>query len=126
MTASEAKASRIALATKMLSYVDFAHGNERELSLFTGQDSGRDAAASLIDFGAGAVILHRGKAGSAALSADGTWTEAPALPIDRVVCETGTGDVYNAAFMIFAALPLGEERLARSNQIAADHITRPS
>jgi sugar/nucleoside kinase (ribokinase family) len=114
-------AVRISLATRMLPYVSTVQSNESELALFTGLARPRDACAWLRDHGCGEVIVHRGARGAAAFTAAGDWIEVPATPVTEVVCETGTGDVFTAAYMLLDAVPL-PERLQACCRIAAEHL----
>jgi sugar/nucleoside kinase (ribokinase family) len=111
---------RIAAVAKLLPHVTFVHGNERELSFFTGRPELNDSIAALLDAGAETVIVHRGPNGSAAASRD-AWIEAPACQVARVVSETGTGDVFTAAFLLLGKTDL-PERLRQCNRIAAQHL----
>ena len=112
--------SRIESLRTALAHVTWVHGNERELLFFTGAREIRDAAQRLLDQGAGGVIIHRGARGSAALSG-GVWTEIPALPVGRIVSETGSGDVFTAAFLCGVGRPL-PELLEECSRRAADHL----
>ena len=114
-------AHRITLASAMLPYVSFVHVNERELSIFTSREDLQDAVDALLDQGVQTVILHRGPGGSAAVTQGMNWIEAPAVPVSHIACETGTGDVFSAAFMILESLPL-HDRLVASNQVAARYL----
>ncbi len=67
------------------------------------------------------MIIHLGEKGAAAFTADGVWVEAPAMPVKEVVSETGTGDVFSAAYMLLSELPL-DERLAQCCRAAAQHL----
>jgi sugar/nucleoside kinase (ribokinase family) len=49
------------------------------------------------------------------------WIDVPAVPVERIVTETGTGDVFTAAFLLAADLPL-EERLRECASAAARHL----
>ncbi len=46
----------------------------------------------LMEWGVGAVIVHRGARGCAAVSPAG-WVEVPAVPVTRIVSETGRGSI---------------------------------
>lgn len=118
---SGAIASRIATLAGVLPHVSFAHGNERELCRFSGQDDVAKASKWILERGAGAVILHRGPRGCAAFTRDGHPIEVPARPVARAVCETGTGDVFTAAFLLLSALSL-RDRLEACAEIAARHL----
>jgi sugar/nucleoside kinase (ribokinase family) len=112
--------TRISQLRSTLSHVSFVHGNERELSFFAGTRSAREAARRLLDWGAGAVIVHRGPQGCAAATPSG-WLEVPAVPVAKIVSETGTGDVFTAAFLLTADLPLAA-RLHECAAAAARHM----
>ena len=86
--------ARINAVRATLPSVSYVHGNERELMFFTGAATIQDAARTLIDTGAGAVIIHRGERGSAALCG-GAWTEVPAAPLSRIISETGSGGDFH-------------------------------
>ncbi len=114
-------AERIEQARGTLPYVSSAHGNESELTRFAGRSAVKDSCRFLQDHGCGEVIVHRGQRGAAALTVDGEWVEVPATPVKAVVSETGTGDVFSAAFMLLRELPL-DERLMLCCRIAAQHL----
>ena len=111
---------RIAALRSTLAQVSFVHGNERELAFFTGARSVRESAARLMEWGAGAVIVHRGPRGCSAATAGG-WLDVPAEPVTDIVTETGTGDVFTAAFLLTPGLPL-DERLRECAAAAARHL----
>ena len=111
---------RISWLKSALPYLSFVHGNERELAFFVGVPSAEQSARLLMEWGAGAVIVHRGAQGCAAATTAG-WIEVPAAPIVRIVNEVGTGDVFTAAFLLTADLPL-EERLHACTAAAAKHM----
>ncbi|MCY3017920.1 MAG: carbohydrate kinase family protein [Planctomycetota bacterium] len=112
---------RKAQVVDILPHVSWAHGNQRELALFTGESDAPDACRFLVDRGCGGVIVHRGARGAAAFTAREGWLEVPATPVTKVVCETGPGDVFSAAFMLLDGLPL-RERLQECARIAAAHL----
>ncbi len=103
-----------------LPWVTFVHGNERELAVFTGGTSTAESVRLLRSWGAQAVVVHRGANGCAAATAEG-WIEVAALPVTRMVNETGTGDVFTAAFLLAEGLPL-QERLRAGASAAARHL----
>ena len=111
---------RIAALRDALPDVSYVHGNERELAFFTGIDDMKAGAHLLRTWGAGAVIIHRGAQGCAALTPEG-WCEVPACPVTRIVTETGTGDIFTAVFLLHGELPL-EERLRQCAMHAAQHL----
>jgi sugar/nucleoside kinase (ribokinase family) len=120
-TSESRLALRKAQIAGVLPYVTWAHGNERELGIFSGQDNTLDACKYLLDNGARGVIVHRGPKGAAALDREIGWVEVPPTNVDKVLCETGAGDVFSAAFMLLNGLPL-PERLAECGRIAARHL----
>ena len=111
---------RIAALRDALPDVSYVHGNERELGFFTGADDMREGAQLLREWGAEAVVIHRGAQGCAALTPEG-WCEVPANPVTRIVTETGTGDVFTSAFLLRGELPLAE-RLRQCALTAAQHL----
>jgi sugar/nucleoside kinase (ribokinase family) len=111
---------RISLLKPALASVSFVHGNERELALFTGAQSAEGSARRLLDWGAGAVIVHRGAKGCAAATS-AAWIDVPAVPVTRIFSEAGTGDVFTAAFLLTAHLPM-EERLRECAAAASRHL----
>jgi sugar/nucleoside kinase (ribokinase family) len=118
--AAPAVAARIDALGAALAHVTWVHGNERELLFFTGASEIRDAARRLLDLGAGGVIVHRGPRGCAALEA-GEWIEVPARPVARIASETGTGDVFTAAFLCGQGTPL-PALLEECGRRAAEHL----
>lgn len=120
-TDSRAIASRIEAMAGVLPHVSFAHGNERELCRFSGQDDVPNAVKWILAHGAGAVILHRGPRGCAAFTRDQQAIEVPPRPVARTICETGTGDVFTAAFLLTEELSL-RDRLNACAEIAARHL----
>lgn len=109
------------LLAKTLPLVDWAHGNELELQNFTGCSSLEECCEWLIAHGCGGVIIHRGEEGAAYATNKTGLVKIPAVRVDSVVCETGTGDVFTAAFFVHASLPM-EERLARCCEAASRHL----
>jgi sugar/nucleoside kinase (ribokinase family) len=105
----------------VLPHVSWIHGNERELALFAERDGTQAACRFITERGCGGVIVHRGPKGAAVFSAKDGWLEVPAVPVKNVICETGPGDVFSAAFMLLSELPL-RERLAECARIAAAHL----
>jgi sugar/nucleoside kinase (ribokinase family) len=114
-------APRLAAVANVLPHVTYAHGNEREICRFAGNQEIAQAVRWILDRGAGTVILHRGPKGCAAFTANGERLEVPARPVARVVSETGTGDVFSAAFLLLPQLPL-QQRLEMCAEVAARHL----
>lgn len=118
---ASAIAPRLAAVADMLPHVTYAHGNEREICRFTGEQAIAGAVRWIFDRGTDAVIIHRGPRGCAAYTANGGRIEVPARRLDRVVSETGTGDVFTAAFLLLPYLSL-TQRLEMCAEIAARHL----
>jgi sugar/nucleoside kinase (ribokinase family) len=111
---------RIDAVAKILNQITYVHGNERELMFFTDRKTIREAAQVLSERGARTVIVHRGARGSAALW-EGEWIEVPAVTVSRIVSETGSGDVFTAAFIINSGLAIAD-RLAKASEVASQHL----
>jgi sugar/nucleoside kinase (ribokinase family) len=111
---------RLAAMAEVLPQVDELHGNARELGFFSGRSDWPAAAAWCLERGAGAVVMHLGAAGSAAVTASGVVRVA-AEPVASVVGETGSGDVFTAAVLAGAGRDW-PARLAAGNAAAARHL----
>jgi sugar/nucleoside kinase (ribokinase family) len=105
----------------LLPWVDYVHGNEQELMIFTEASDVPAACRALTDRGAGHVICHCGAHGSACFTAADGWVPIPATPVRGVVCATGCGDVFSAAFLLLPDRPMSE-RLRECGRIAAGHL----
>jgi sugar/nucleoside kinase (ribokinase family) len=112
---------RIDAVTRLLPVVTFAHGNQRELCFFSGADTLETAAQWFLDRGCENVIAHLGPGGSAAFSS-GKCVRVPAVSVDQIISEAGTGDVFTAAFLQRKGMDL-PRRFAESNTAAADHLS---
>jgi sugar/nucleoside kinase (ribokinase family) len=115
-------ASRIGCVRRILPYVNYAHGNVRELAYFTGCDRTLEACRTITEQGCGNVVVHRGAAGAAQFNEAEGWTEVPAVPVSAVTNPTGCGDVFCAAHMLHRHLPV-HDRLAVSAAIASSHLS---
>ena len=111
---------RIDAVRAIMPLTSYVHGNERELLRFCGSRTVDRAVYSLVERGAGAVIVHRGARGCAAF-ANGTWIECPPARVRRIVSDTGSGDVFTAAFLLHGSLPL-KSRLRQASRAAAAHL----
>lgn len=108
---------------KLLPLVNCVHGNVRELSEFTGRATIADACRSLFDDGCDEVIVHNGERGAMSVQRGGqTLIEIPAVPISKVICSTGSGDVFCAAHLLLRSLP-AVERLQKACAVAAAHLS---
>ncbi len=118
---------RVAAVLAALPFTDTFFGDEVEICGVAGRRDPIDAAARLLDLGAGEVVLHRAGRGSAFV-AEGKHVEAPAFSVS-IDNPTGCGDVFNAGF-VYARLSRATpaEALALGNACAALHLadrTRP-
>lgn len=116
------RARREALRS-VLPWVDFVHGNERELCVFTGAEEADAAAARLLSDGAGAVILHLGARGAGYVSRTES-VRVPSAPVTCRVNATGTGDLLSVCVMLLGArLEMSwREKLAVANGVVAEYI----
>jgi sugar/nucleoside kinase (ribokinase family) len=108
---------------RVLPLVDLAHGNVRELSEFTGEQTLDASLGRLLEWGVGAVCVHLGAQGAGYFS-QGECIVEPAVPVARHVVATGTGDVLSACLMLLhhradCAMP---EKLRLANRIVAEFI----
>ncbi len=113
---------RIAAVTRLLPLLTYVHGNDRELRFFANAGSLDDAAKWFMAHGAEKLIVHLGPGGSTAHTVGGAAIHVPAAPIDRVVTETGTGDVFTAAFLLRDGMEM-RQRLVECNAVAAAHLS---
>ena len=111
---------RIEAVIEALPLVNYVHGNEREILFFSGRETINEAVGFLAERGVGAAIVHRGSRGSAAFAHD-AWTEVPPAPVHRIVSDTGSGDVFTAAFLIHGGMSL-PDRLREAGLAAANHL----
>jgi sugar/nucleoside kinase (ribokinase family) len=116
-------AERKQAVRKLLPYVGLAHGNARELNKFADSTNLETTLRRLEDWGVEAVIVHLGAEGAGYFRRGQFWTE-PAVPADRQVNTTGTGDVMSVCMMLAdedESISIGE-RLRLANRIASDFI----
>jgi sugar/nucleoside kinase (ribokinase family) len=107
---------------QVLPLVNYVHGNVSELSEFTGYRSVSDICKSLFDDGCVEIVVHNGKHGAMSIRRGIPAIEAPALPVPKVICSTGSGDVFCAAHMLLSRLPT-VERLQQACAVAAKHLS---
>jgi sugar/nucleoside kinase (ribokinase family) len=115
-------AERKAQLLGILPWIACAQGNRRELCYFTGKEAILDACDLLLRHGCAEVVVHRGRDGAMSVARDHDPVEAPATPVSRIVCSTGPGDVFSAAYMLLRELPV-DERLRQSCAAAAAHLS---
>jgi 5-dehydro-2-deoxygluconokinase len=106
---------------QLLPLVDYVHGNEQELTIFAETNDAAAACRALTDWGAGQVICHCGAAGSAWFRPADGWVPVSPTPVERIVCATGCGDVFSAAFLLLPGRPMSE-RLRECGRIAAGQL----
>src|SRR5204862_306387 len=80
-----------------------------------------EAALRILELGAGEVVIHRGKRGSARIASDGvTKMRAFSVPVEN---PTGCGDVFNAAYVYARLLDDSVSAALRfANAASALHI----
>lgn len=90
------------LLRNILSLVDMAHGNVRELCEFSDASDLNTALKLVSAWGAGSVVVHLGRKGAGFYS-DGELVVEPANQARRAVHSTGTGDVLSICMILLAA-----------------------
>ncbi len=116
-------ASRKQAVRDVLSLVDVAHGNVRELMEFADAPDLDAALKRLTDWGAGAVVVHLGERG-AGYFANGELVVEPPAPVRAQVNTTGTGDVLSVCMMLLhrrTDIPV-RERLRLANAIVGEFM----
>lgn len=93
---------------RLMPEVDYFLPNDQQLRNLTGVEDLDAAARSVLDAGAGTVVVSCGPDGCLLVTADGT-TPVPAIPPGTVVDTTGCGDASSAGFLI--GVLLGWSRL---------------
>ena len=108
---------------RVLSLVDLAHGNIRELCALTDTSTLPEALSKLTALGVGAVVVHLGAEG-AGYYAEGRLVTAHPAPVRQRVAATGTGDVLSVCMMLLhhrVELPV-LDRLRLANEVVAEFI----
>jgi sugar/nucleoside kinase (ribokinase family) len=108
---------------RVLPLVDLVHGNARELNIFADSPDVDTTLKRLADWGAGAVVLHKGAQG-AGYYRGGELIVEPSAPIRRQAHATGSGDLLSVCMMLLherSDIPIAE-RLRLANRIVADYI----
>jgi sugar/nucleoside kinase (ribokinase family) len=121
--AAEKIQSRKEAVRAALPWVDLAHGNVRELMEFADAESLDEALKRLIDWGAGAVVVHLGDRGAGYFH-EGKLVIEPPSPVGARVNATGTGDVLSVCMMLLhhrTEIALSD-RLRAANAIVAQFI----
>jgi len=106
----------------VLPLVDLAHGNIRELNEFAGAQHLDATLRRIVDWGAGAIVVHMGAAGAGYFDGRALIVEAGA-PAARQINTTGTGDVLSVCMMLQhrQAIPV-RDKLRLANTIVARYI----
>lgn len=107
----------------VLSFVNLAHGNVRELTEFADAPDLETALKSLAAWGVEAVVVHMGAKG-AGYWHQGSLVVEPPAPVTSHVNTTGTGDVLSVCMMLLhhcEEMAIAE-RLRRANALVADFI----
>jgi sugar/nucleoside kinase (ribokinase family) len=108
---------------EVLPLVSLAHGNVRELKEFTEAPDLDMALRRLVDWGAGAVVVHLGAQG-AGYYKDGALTVEPPAPVSAQINTTGTGDVLSVCMMLLHhRVDMGaSEKLRAANAVVAQFM----
>lgn len=107
----------------LLPHVDVFLPNEVEALAISGRAEVHEAARSLVDAGAGAVIVKRGSRGSLYVDRSRV-VESPAFAV-RAIDTVGAGDAFNAGVLYGLAHDLPVERLLRfANAVGAYVVQR--
>jgi sugar/nucleoside kinase (ribokinase family) len=108
---------------EVLSLIDMAHGNARELQEFTDAPSLDGALARLVEWGVKAVVVHLGTQG-AGYFANGEWIVEPPDHARNPVNSTGTGDVLSICMILLNArkdLSI-QQKLQLSNRVVREFM----
>ena len=121
--AAAAAARRKKLLRDVLSAVDLAHGNARELQEFTDSPDLDTALRKLTDWGVGAVVVHLGLRG-AGYWINGQLILEPPCEAKIRVHSTGTGDVLSICMILLhgrrdLTIP---EKLRLANAVVCEFI----
>ncbi len=104
--------------------VDLLFVNESEARTLSGRSSIEEAAAALLDSGAGRVVVKLGAQGCAVFAGDEEF-RAPAFPIE-VVDTTGAGDCFAGGYLAALARGLSHGAAARyanaAGALSASHL----
>ena len=113
----------LAKVAPLLPFTDYFMPSEEEAAALSGLADHEDIARSLLDRGAGAVILTLGAAGVMYRDQGGARIDLPAFRVD-VVCTCGCGDCFNAGFAtgLHLGLPV-EDCLALGQAASAQNAT---
>ena len=107
---------------EVLPWVDLVHGNTHELDEFAGCGELEVTLRRIVDWGAGAIVVHMGASGAGYFDGQSFAVE-PACPSARMVNTTGTGDVLSVCMMLQhrLAIPV-RDKLRLANRIVAEYM----
>jgi sugar/nucleoside kinase (ribokinase family) len=107
---------------EVLPSVDLVHGNVHELNEFAGCRELEVALRRIVDWGAGAIVVHMGAAGAGYFDGQSFIVEQ-ACPSARLVNTTGTGDVLSVCMMLQhrLAIPV-RDKLRLANRIVSEYM----
>ena len=103
--------------------MDLVHGNVRELGRFADCDDLDATLRRIMDWGAGAIVIHMGADG-AGYYARGQLIVVPAVPVRQHKNAAGSGDLLSVCMMLLHGrdeIP-PRERLRLANRIVAEFI----
>ncbi len=108
---------------RILPLADIVHGNVNELNRFADSTDLPTTLRRLVDWGAGAAVVHCGAQG-AGYYCDAQLVVEPSAAVSRHVNATGCGDLLSVCMMLLHRhdeIPIAE-RLRLANRIVADFI----
>lgn len=111
------------LIRRILPLADIVHGNVNELNRFADSTDLPTTLRRLVEWGAGAVVVHQGTQG-AGYYCDAQLVVEPSAPVRRHVNATGCGDLLSVCMMLLhrhSESPV-VQRLRLANRIVADFI----
>jgi sugar/nucleoside kinase (ribokinase family) len=100
--------------------VDLLFANDHEVCQLTGA-ADLDGALAALSPKVKTLVVTRGAAGALAVE-EGTRTDVPAVPVQKVVDTTGAGDLFAAGFLAARARGHGIERQLMTGGIAAAEV----
>lgn len=114
---------RKAAVRSVLPLVDLVHGNITELNTFSGENELSVTLHRLEEWGAGAVVVHMGSQGSGYFC-EGKLTCEPAVPAEKNINATGTGDLLSVCMMLLHSHTdlAPNAKLHLANSIVAEYI----
>ncbi len=107
----------------VLPWVALAHGNARELMMFSDAETLDTALRRITEWGAGGIVVHLGEKGAGYYSQGVLEIEPPAA-VRSMVNTAGTGDVLSVCMMLLHQHPemIIKNRLRLSNDVVGEFI----